>query len=176
VITAESFAVPSEVVRTTQEHLRANGETGAEGVVLWRGTFEPPRITGAIVPVQDTSAGRFRVPLAERQRISRELAGTGELIVAQVHSHRDTAFHSWVDDEEAIPRRIGAYSLVIPDFGARDDLLDDAALYRLDDVGVWQSAPLDTFNLPLRAPSTAPRRKGLRWLVATVKSFARSRT
>ena len=112
---------------------------------------------------------RYRNSPAERQRITRSLAGTGEMIVAQVHSHPRRAFHSPIDDEEAIPRRVGAYSLVVPDFGARDDLLDDAALFQLDAVGVWQPASLGTFRLP--------RRKGrVKWLIDILKSFGRSRT
>ena len=172
-----TFDVPTDVVQTTHEHLRAKGATREEGVVLWRGTFEPPRITGAIVPLQDTSEGRFRVSLEERQRLSRQLSGTGEMIVAQVHSHPNAAFHSWIDDKEAIPRRVGAYSLVVPDFGARAGLLDDAALFQLDSAGSWRDGPLDTFRLPLTpSTSTAPQSKGLRWLIATVKNFGRSRT
>jgi hypothetical protein len=163
------FDVPADVVRITRDHLRLKGATKDEGVVLWRGTFDPPRVIAAIVPEQETSAGRFRVPLAERQRITRALAGTGEMIVAQVHSHPRSAFHSPIDDEEAIPRRVGAYSLVIPDFGARDNLLEDAALFQLDAVGVWQPASLGTFVLP------SPKGR-LQWLIDTLKSFGRSRT
>jgi hypothetical protein len=163
------FDVPADIARITQNHLRFKGATQEEGVVLWRGTFDPARITAAIVPAQETSAGRFRVPLAERQRITRELAGTGEAIVAQVHSHPRRAFHSPIDDEEAIPRRVGSYSLVVPDFGAREDLLDDAALFQLDDAGAWRPTSLDAFRLP--------RPKGLvQWLIDTLKNFGRSRT
>jgi hypothetical protein len=163
------FDVPADIARITQNHLRFKGATREEGVVLWRGTLDPARITAAIVPAQETSAGRFRVPLAERQRITRELAGTGEAIVAQVHSHPRRAFHSPIDDEEAIPRRVGSYSLVVPDFGAREDLLDDAALFRLDDAGAWRPTSLGAFRLP--------RPKGLvQWLVDTLKNFGRSRT
>lgn len=153
----------------TQEHLRGKGAERAEGVVLWRGTFEPPRITAAIIPDQITSFGRFQVPLAERQRITRDLAGSRELIVAQVHSHPKRAFHSPVDDDEAIPRRLGSYSLVVPDFGSRPHLLEEAALYRLTAGGSWDPAPLKTFEI---------RAEGgpLRWLIARAKSFGRSST
>ena len=167
--TAKSFAITREIADATRAHLRAQGRHKAEGVVLWRGTFEPPHITAVIVPEQETSMGRFRVPLAERQRIARELAGTGEMIVAQVHSHPHDAFHSPIDDEEAIPRRVGAYSLVIPDFGSRADLLDGAALFELAADGQWRATPLDTFLLPASSG-------WLRCLIDTLKSFVRSHT
>lgn len=142
-----TFNVPHEVVRATQKHLRAKGRAGEEGVVLWQGTFEPPLITHVIVPQQETSAIRFRIPLAERQRIARKLAGSGEMIVAQVHSHPCGAFHSSTDDKEAIPRRVGSLSLVIPDFGARYELLDRAALFELRRGGSWHAVPLELLQL-----------------------------
>jgi len=163
------FKIPSDVIRLTQAHLRTHGKTREEGVVLWRGTFDPPRITGAIIPLQETAVGRFRVPLAERQRIARELSGTGELIVAQVHSHPRDAFHSPIDDEEAIPRRVGAYSLVVPAFASSDSLFDEAALFQLDADGRWRPAPLDTFH-------QAKPQGAVKWLIEAMKNFARSRT
>ncbi len=181
--TAEMFVVPVKVARITHVCLRTKGTEACEGVVLWIGTFDPPEITRAVVPDQHTSAGRFRVPLRFRQELSRALAGTGQVLVAQVHSHPSIAFHSCVDDAEAIPRRIGAYSLVIPDFGARAHLLDGAALYRLDDGGGWVEAPLSTFVVPetFTAPQTAvalttPTKASLwRRLIDTLRSFGRSR-
>lgn len=166
---AEPIAVPAAVIRQTQRHLRAQGVDSAEGVVLWQGTLAPPRVTAAIIPAQVVSSGRFEVPLAERQRIARELAGTGAHIVAQVHSHPGAAFHSAVDDAEAIPRRVGAFSLVVPDFGAREDLFDGAALFQLERDGAWRPAPLAAF-LP------QPQRSVARWLIDTLKSFGRSHT
>lgn len=168
-MTIEGFEISSEIAAVTQAHLRRKGAEHAEGVVLWRGTLEPPRITAAMIPEQVTSAGRFQVPLAERQRIARELTGTGEFIAAQVHSHPERAFHSPVDDEEAIPRRVGSYSLVVPDFGSRPHLFEDAALFRLSERGSWDPAPLETFQ-------TRARGGPLRWMIARVKSFGRSST
>lgn len=166
----EIFDVPTAVVETTMEHLRSKGREDEEGVVLWRGTFSPARITGVIVPQQETGVGRFVVPLLERQRISRELAGTGDVIVAQVHSHPEAAFHSPIDDHEAIPRRVGAYSLVVSDFGRRSSIFDDAALFQLGADGSWRPVPIGVFRV-----ATTTRRKGIRWLIAKLKSFVRSR-
>jgi hypothetical protein len=166
----ETFEIPRDVVERTQGHLRLKGREHNEGVVLWRGTFEPPRITGVIVPEQVTSCGRFVVPLAERQRIARGLVGSGEVIVAQVHSHPREAFHSPVDDEEAIPRRPGSYSLVVPDFAARESILQAAALFQLEQDGSWREIATEALRL-------APGRRGKpRWLIGILRSFGRSRT
>jgi hypothetical protein len=172
-----TFAVPQEVARLTQEHLRAKGQEMSEGVVLWLGTFEPPRITRAVVPEQETSMGRFRVPLRARQELSRELTGSGQVLVAQVHSHPSAAFHSEVDDAEAIPRRAGAYSLVLPDFGARAHLLEGAALYRLDQSGRWRDAPLSTLSISDSLATLMPAtRKRTLWrrLTDLLRSSGRS--
>jgi hypothetical protein len=177
--TWEPFAVPQAVADLTHKHLRAKGEEVSEGVVLWIGTFEPPLITRAVVPEQRTSAGRFQVPLRARQRLTRELAGSGQVLVAQVHSHPGAAFHSAIDDAEAIPRRRGSYSLVVPDFGARPHLLDGAALYRRDGSGSWLEAPLSTFVIPEPfAPPVNPTTKRSLWqrVTDTLKSCGRSRT
>jgi hypothetical protein len=163
------FVLPAAVVAETKAHLKAKGAIGHEGVVLWRGSFEPPRITAAIIPEQQTGPGRFIVPLAERQRIARSFAGTGEMIVAQVHSHPGAAFHSPTDDAEAIPRRAGSYSLVIADFGHRAGLLDGAALFQLSDASRWEQIPTETFT------HAQARRGVVRWLIDTLKSFGRSR-
>jgi hypothetical protein len=163
---SETFEITPAIANATLAHLRAKGADSEEGVVLWRGTFEPPGITSVIIPEQKTGVGRFIVPLDERQRIARELAGTGEAIVAQVHSHPDLAFHSPIDDRDAIPRRVGSLSLVVPDFGARGDLLDGAALFRLHTDGSWRSVSTELLQ-PME------RRGPLRWLIDTLKSFGR---
>ncbi len=170
--TVPLFVIPETVAAATMAHLRSKGLEEEEGVVLWRGTFFPPAITGFIVPEQETGSGRFVVPLRERQRIARQLAGTGEMIVAQIHSHPETAFHSSIDDDEAIPRRVGAYSLVVPDYGARATVLDGAALFELREDGSWAEVPvIASFALTL-----SPKARGPRWLIDIVKRFVRSRT
>jgi hypothetical protein len=182
-VTASIVVVPEEVVRVTRLHLRAQGQTREEGVVLWVGTLDPPTVTSAIVPEQVTGFDRFHVPLSERQRIARDLAGTGQIVVAQVHSHPHEAFHSNIDDLEAVPRHVGAYSLVVADFGAHPNLLERARLFRRDAAGKWEPAPLSTFDVPTtftdaRIPTTSTSPGGLRWrrLIDTLKSFGRSPT
>ena len=106
------------------------------------------------------------------------------MIIFQVHSHPDEAFHSWIDDQEAIPRRVGAYSLVVPDFGSRPHLLEQAALFQLDANGRWNEISTAVLNVIGIAPVSPPHttttktlhRRVLRWLTGTLKSFGRLRT
>jgi hypothetical protein len=178
-MTPPSFRVPMNVIATTQAHLRECGARHEEGVVLWRGTLDPPQATAALVPLQESSYGRFRVPLTERQRIARELAGTGETILVQVHSHPGHAFHSAIDDAEAIPRRVGALSLVVPDFGVRPELLDDAELFQLQQDGRWTPAPLAVLDIEVTESPATRRQRGrwwIAWLIARLSRHARSLT
>lgn len=144
---AERLVVPRKVMLATQLHLKAKGAIKHEGVVLWRGTTDPLAVSEAIVPVQDTSAAHFSVPLPERRRIARLLAGSGESVVAQVHSHPHRAYHSSTDDQYALPRRVGSLSLVIPDYCRRHDLLDGAVLFQLRTGDWWDEVSLELLDV-----------------------------
>jgi hypothetical protein len=106
------------------------------------------------------------------------------MVVAQVHSHPMDAFHSCIDDAEAIPRRAGAYSLVLPNFGTRQGLLDDAALFRLDGRGRWLETPLSIFVVPDTPPiaetevaaAVSPKPSLWRRLTDALRNIGRSRT
>jgi hypothetical protein len=177
-MTLPTLRVPTGVIAKTQAHLRECGARREEGVVLWRGTLDPFHVTVALVPLQDSSYGRFRVPLEERQRIAREFAGTAETILAQVHSHPGPAFHSPVDDVEAIPRRVGALSLVVPDFAARPELLDNAELFQLHQNGRWTPAPLALLEIDATERMVARRQSArwIAWLTGRLSRRARSLT
>jgi hypothetical protein len=141
----DPIVVPLSVVVETQRFLREKGTAlpdGHEGVVLWLGRATARAIEAALIPEQETGHLYFDVPLSERQRIARDLAGTGRAILVQVHSHPNRAWHSPVDDERALPRRIGSLSLVIPDQARRRDLLDGAAVYKLSSDGRWVAVDL----------------------------------
>jgi len=116
--------VPAVVVKETQVFLRSAGERNREGVALWIGKRSPDAfvITRVIIPRQSASRYHFDVPLDERIRIVLSL-GQEELVVAQVHSHPEEAFHSPTDDRKAIVDRQWALSIVVPDF-CKEELQD----------------------------------------------------
>lgn len=138
--------VPPIVVAETQAFLREQGELmpcGHEGVVLWLGHVASRAVETMVIPEQETDYLSFDVSLEERQRIAQAIAGTGRSVLAQVHSHPHEAWHSLVDDERALPRRIGSLSLVVPDQGRRPELHDGAALFVLDPDGRWVRCSVD---------------------------------
>jgi proteasome lid subunit RPN8/RPN11 len=70
-----------------------------------------------------------------------ELRSERLMIVAQVHSHPGDAFHSEADDEWAIVRHEGAYSIVVPRFArgvSVRSFVQDAAVYKLSAEDVWE--------------------------------------
>ena len=86
-----------------------------------------------------TSALHFDVPLWERLRIARQLAGCGEKLLVQLHTHPGRAFHSAVDDRLALPRHTGAISIVIPDFADEwNRNLQQVSVNRHLGAGVWE--------------------------------------
>lgn len=164
------FHIPSHILEATQAHLREKGRLQEEGVVLWRGTLNPPQVTDFIIPEQITHTGRFIVPLEARQQLVRQLSGVKEKVIIQVHSHPGEAFHSSTDDEEAIPRQAGALSLVVPDFALRPSLFERAALFQLQKAGGWIQIPVTTV---IPAQSAQTKKRGIRWLIAILKNFGR---
>jgi hypothetical protein len=139
----DSVLVPRSVADDGQDFLRQVGATGSEGMVLWVGTKD-----GAVFTVTDLVIPQQRgirtpdgvcvvVDGTELQRLNLYLYKSGRQLIAQLHSHPTHAYHSAMDDEYAIARIVGSFSLVIPDFAVRPFSLDDCAIYRLNANGHW---------------------------------------
>lgn len=139
----ERVNLSQAVTRETQRHLRAAGQTGNEGLVVWSG-------------VQDGTTFNIRTVTAPRQRGIQSEDGVcvivdgdvlhglnvatfkrGERLFAQVHSHPGRAYHSPMDDQYAIITAPGGLSLVVPDFAVRPFAVADCAVYRLARSGKW---------------------------------------
>jgi proteasome lid subunit RPN8/RPN11 len=121
----------------TQHVLRAYGEHGCEGLVLWVGTVEEKSaaITRVVVPEQNSIKSESGVGYFVEQpalfRLSQFLRDEKLRLIAQVHSHPTDAYHSDTDDRYAIVTEEGGFSLVVPDFARRPMTLDECAIYRL---------------------------------------------
>jgi hypothetical protein len=141
----DQVRVSRRILDETQRFLRRQGMELREGIVLWitsapRTAAETP-ITRVVVPEQDAptilEGCYIIVPLAYRQRLTRELDAAGERIVAQVHSHPGEAFHSDVDDRYPVVHHQGAYSLVVPDFCKAAIDFETMAVFRLTNWPNW---------------------------------------
>ena len=135
------YVVPRNIVAESVEQLRSLSDGRREAVVLWTGTHcaDEALVRRIVVPYQRASALHFDVPLRERLKIARQLAGCGEKLLVQLHTHPGRAFHSAVDDRLALPRHTGALSIVIPDFAETwDGGLQQVSVNRHFGAGLWE--------------------------------------
>jgi proteasome lid subunit RPN8/RPN11 len=114
-----ALLVTTDTIRKTQAFLRKRGKEDVEAIVLWVGRPESSttfRVTRPIFPEQHGTLISVKVDASEIQRIDDDCRARGEVIGAQLHTHPNAAFHSPTDDATPIVSKIGAYSMVIPDF------------------------------------------------------------
>jgi proteasome lid subunit RPN8/RPN11 len=131
------------LVDETLVNLRAAGQRGTEGVVLWlakRPLIDVVTIVEAYVPEHSAEVDVFRIPPSGMAAMMAHLRARKLALAAQVHSHPGPAFHSCADDAWAIVRHEGALSMVVPDFAAgvtAGNFLDKAATFRLSPTDQW---------------------------------------
>jgi proteasome lid subunit RPN8/RPN11 len=134
---------PAGLVEQTLESLRAAGQRGTEGVVLW--LAQRPLVDGAVifeafVPEYTARADVFRIPPSAMTALMAHLRTQKLALAAQVHSHPELAFHSQADDAWAIVRHEGALSIVVPHFAqgvTADNFLAKTATFRLSAEDRW---------------------------------------
>ena len=150
------ITLPQHLARRTQDHLRAAGSRGCEGMALWAGQFDGSGfgVTEVIIPKQDgliTDHGlAVTVSGEELHRINVYLYRKRLRLVAQIHSHPGHAFHSDTDDRYAVVTACGSFSLVVPNFAAGPFEVAKLATYRLlkgwwwwDRSPRWRKVPSD---------------------------------
>jgi hypothetical protein len=129
-MTAEEFIfllphhISINAIEETENFLRQAGAQDCEGAVLWIAEREVDsfRVQRVIAPRQSASRWHFDVPLEERMRIAMTLREK-QVVLLQVHSHPEEAFHSPRDDRKAMVDRQWALSIVVPNF-CRDGMRD----------------------------------------------------
>jgi hypothetical protein len=142
------FQMSRGMLREIQGALQEAGVHGAERFVLLTGTRAKQTeavLRSAHVPLQRSEVHdrglSVTVPGTELQRLNQLWATRSEQLMAQVHSHPTSPFHSAVDDRYAMVTIEGGLSIVVPLFGFCD-LVDmrGCAVYRLLE-GEWQWIP-----------------------------------
>jgi len=135
--------ISRSVIDGMQQRLAEHGRRGEEAFALWAGqrTDSVFTVQEAIIPRQ--FAGRMgrgvyvEVPGEELHRINVYLYEQQWQLLAQVHTHPTNAFHSDTDDAYPLVATVGAFSIVIPDFAARQFDWRDVAVYRLSELNRW---------------------------------------
>ena len=135
-----THVVPRSILADSAAMLRSLSGDVRESVVLWVGAEQDGKavVREMVVPLQRASAIQFDVPVEERLRLAQQLAGSGDRLLVQLHTHPGRAFHSLADDRLALPRHTGAISIVVGDFArAWDGDLRHASVNRHLGGGVW---------------------------------------
>lgn len=149
---ASRLTVPRVVVNETATALREYGRHGLEGLVLWIGelvsneTTTEARVRDLVVPPQrsirsEDGVGYF-VSSETLFALNKLLSEHNLRLLAQVHSHPTSAYHSETDDRYAIATTEGALSIVVPDFGRDAEDPGTWATYRLGTNG-WDELTED---------------------------------
>ncbi|MBS0505255.1 MAG: Mov34/MPN/PAD-1 family protein [Proteobacteria bacterium] len=133
----------SVVLALTIEALRRGGRIGQERVALWlapAAARDPVSILEVYEPEQEAEFDYFRLPPESMRSLLSHLATTRQRIVAQIHTHPGTAYHSKADAKWAIVRHLGALSLVLPRFARSTtpgNFLSEAKIYECTGDGEW---------------------------------------
>lgn len=139
---------PQAAAEATLTHLRNAGARGVECIVLWLGKRDNSgwTVEEAYRPEQSARMDQFTIPAVAMQALYAHLKSHRRMLVAQVHSHPEFAFHSRADDVGAIVRHVGALSIVIPHFALRttaESFVEDSAVFRLSPANHWDDVTFD---------------------------------
>lgn len=137
------LCLPPGLASATTVALRAAGDAGREGLVLWAarpdGT-DRMMIATLIEPGIEGERYWLRVTAASRVDVVAYLRAHDLLVVADVHSHPHEAFLSRVDALHPYSARPGHLAIVVPSFGRQPGTHGWRA-YELDRPG-WIERPV----------------------------------
>ena len=116
--------------------------TNKEKVLLWFGEkhIEESIVSEAFEPVQFATSNYFEIPSEGIQEIIDKVKNDKRIVIAQIHTHPHSAFHSRADDKMAIPRHIGAYSFVLPNFASKTNIKNfhhHVVTFKLNSKNSW---------------------------------------
>lgn len=119
--------------RTLRE-LREYGESSSEGLVFWGGVVVNADllVTGLYLPKHSPQGGRARLTSEESRWLLRALRIRDEKLLAQVHSHPGSAFHSTGDDNLAASFHSGYLSVVVPQYARDVTDVEQCAVFEFD--------------------------------------------
>jgi hypothetical protein len=120
--TLRHFIVPMEVLQDSRLLLAGPGEQGYEAVVLWLGSVLSPTeacVECVYFPRQIAYQGddgvAIEIPIEEWTELALRLP-PGQFVLAKLHTHPGTAYHSETDAANPYLNHEGAVSITIPHF------------------------------------------------------------
>jgi proteasome lid subunit RPN8/RPN11 len=135
---------PSSIVEATLGILKGAGKSKRERGVFWLANRHRPEVVvEAYEPIQETSRVLFWLPPESVRAMMQYLKEHQLIAVGQVHSHPGEAFHSETDDKCSLIGKVGAISVVVPNFAKGITLrnfVSKAAFFYLVPSGDWALA------------------------------------
>ncbi len=107
----------------------------------------PVVVTEVYIPRQEATSHSFKLNNESNKETLDYLKKNRLFISAQIHTHPEEAFHSWVDDDMAIVTHKGAYSLVLPFFAKHITLQNftkAVKVYCMSEEGRWDDEGSDS--------------------------------
>jgi molybdopterin/thiamine biosynthesis adenylyltransferase len=152
--TIERVYIPYSHVNRALNFLRSQGAKRLEGIVYWCGKViegDNAIVTSTIFPAQRASPLQASVEAHEVAKVFLELHEKRELLLAQIHSHPSTSFHSPLDDTFPVIHELGLLSVVVPEFGfvKTDKFLGECAFYKYIERGKWRELGSDEIRTRL---------------------------
>ena len=138
------FEFPRKYLEKAYYFLREVGIERYEAVALFAGSIEADRvkIKKVIIPKQEAAKTEYGLLYSvggeELHRINLWLHENKLMLVSQIHSHPQEAYHSETDDLFPIVTLIGGLSIVVPCFASREFNELDWAYYRLVSLNYWE--------------------------------------
>ncbi len=127
--------IPRSLWLAALETIRLYGRLESEGLVYFAGVVGSPTdlVVTSLHRLHHLPQGdRVAVTPEESRNLLRVLRERDEKLIAQLHSHRGSAFHSWGDDAYATSFHPGFLSLVVPKFGAGMTKVAECGVFEFD--------------------------------------------
>ena len=136
------LSVSPSCVTATVEAIALMGECGTEGLVFWLGPVSTCEVEMAVLPAGDGVVFRPRgvqISAEWMDKLGRVCEESGLVILAGLHSHPWSAFHSEVDSEGFL-HAPDFVSIVLPNYGATTLVKADSewAVYVGLEGGDWR--------------------------------------
>ena len=132
-----TYTVPHEITSKTLRHLQRHR---TEAVCFWLGKVRETssQIDELWIPEFEATAVSYDISPVEMLRLKEHLDIKDKLLLAQIHSHPGTAFHSETDNLNAASPWPGFISIVIPNLGSLPGpFFEQAQVYELSGGGRW---------------------------------------
>lgn len=146
------LVIPERMLSKLFKEIRHAGVSGREGFALLLGDIKsiPLRVSQIYIPEYDSGRAFYKITSKGDQKLMEYLKSEKLMVLAQLHSHPNEAFHSDADDLMATVAHVGGLSFVLPDFGegtTEKNFKNLVKVYELKKGGAWIEAARETWSL-----------------------------